>query len=211
MARRAATAVATRAPARPAPAPAPRARPARRTSGPAVRGGAVALPGRLKARARGGALLDTLLYGRAWIALVGVLLVGIVFFNVDLLQLNRQIARTTARSADMRQQNAHLRLELARLASSERIQQAAADRGLLLPAPGDVRYLRANPSVDGRRAARRATQPRGVVLSAPAPAAPQPAPTAQPAPTPQAQAPQAQAPPVPAQPQAAPGAGAPAG
>ena len=52
------------------------------------------------ARRRTSGVLDALLAGRGWIALVGVLLVGIVFFNVDLLRMNREIAvdaRTGAR------------------------------------------------------------------------------------------------------------------
>ena len=126
MARRTAAAAATR----PAPAKrAPARRPPRRMSGPAP-GGAVALPGRVMrapftraARARAGGVLDALLQGRAWIALVGILLVGIVFFNVDLLELNRDIARTADKAAQMKRENAGLRLEVARLASSERIQR----------------------------------------------------------------------------------------
>ena len=103
-------------------------------------------------------MLDALLQGRAWIALVGVLLVGIVFFNVDLLELNRDIARTADKAAQMKRENAGLRLEVARLASSERIQRAAAKRGLELPAPGDVRYLTPRPA-DARRAAGTVTAP----------------------------------------------------
>jgi cell division protein FtsL len=140
----------------------------RRASGPAVSRGAaaVALPGRVMrapfaraARTRTGGVLDALLQGRAWIALVALLLVGIVFFNVDLLQLNRDIAQTAQKSARVKRENARLRLEVARLASSERIQRAAARRGLELPAPGDVRYLHANPTIDGRKAASRITEP----------------------------------------------------
>jgi cell division protein FtsL len=214
MARRSATAAAARAPAQ---RRATRTRPARRMSGPSVRGGAVALPGRLLpaplrrgARARGGQVLDALLRGRGWIVLVGVLLVGIVFFNVDLLQLNRNIASTTGRSAEVRRENARLRLQLARLASTERIQKAAADRGLVLPAPGDVRYLRARPGLDGRKAARRVTAPKeGVVAeSAPQQTTPQQTTPQQTTPvtptagTPAAQQPPAQAAPVATQPQA---------
>jgi cell division protein FtsL len=150
------------------------------------------------ARPRLAALLDTLLHGRGWIGLVGVLLVGIVFFNVDLLQINRSIATTTRHAASMKQENARLRLEVARLASTERIQRTAADRGLVLPAPGDVRYLRANPSVDGRRAAMRVARPR--------PQAAEPTPSPAPAQTPVAQAPTAQAPVAQAQPQQQPAA-----
>jgi cell division protein FtsL len=149
----------------------------RRVSGPAptrgVRaqgGGAAAvalpLPARVlnapfarAARHRAGGLLDALLTGRAWIALVGVLLAGIVFFNVDLLQRGRDIAKTSERTAQLKRENARLRNDLARLGSSERIQEAAASLGLVLPKPGDVRYLRANPAADARLAAKRITEP----------------------------------------------------
>jgi cell division protein FtsL len=91
-------------------------------------------------RARGESVLDSLLRGRAWIALVGLLLVGIVFFNVDLLRLNRSIAVTSEKSEQVSRDNARLRRELARLGSSERVQKAALQRGLVLPSPGDVRF-----------------------------------------------------------------------
>jgi cell division protein FtsL len=100
-------------------------------------------------------VLDNLLYGRGWIALVFVLLAGIVFFNVDLLQMNRDIAKTADSAGAMSRENAKLRTEIARLGSSERIQRVAAEAGLVLPAPGEVRYLRSDPSIDARRAAKR--------------------------------------------------------
>jgi hypothetical protein len=143
-------------------------------------------PATRAARARTGEVLDALLQGQAWIALVGVLLVGIVFFNVDLLQLNRQIARNDARADDVARANARLRLGLARNDSSERIQRLAADRGFVLPAPGDVRYRRARRG-DGARAAHRARKPGAFDESLSAgtpgaslPAAPQAAPTSTP-------------------------------
>jgi len=126
----------------------------------------VALPGRVlrgpfarAAKARAGGVLDALLQGRAWIALVAVLLVGIVFFNVDLLELNRNIAQTADRTARIKRENAGLRLQVARLASTERIQKVAAQRGLELPAPGDVRYLRLSPFADIRNAAAHMIEP----------------------------------------------------
>ncbi len=124
-----------------------RSRPARRPA-PARRrsGGATARPATRVATPRfdGVALLDRLLRGPAYIALVGVLLAGIVFFNVDVLELNHGIARTDTRATQLKRQNAALTLKLAKLGSSERIQRVALDRGLVLPQPGDVRYLRAN-------------------------------------------------------------------
>jgi cell division protein FtsL len=121
-------------------------------------------------RARTARLLDALLSGRGWIALIGVLLTGIVFFNVDLLQMNRDIARDAEKASALRRENARLHRDVARLASSERIQEAAARLGLVLPAPGEVRYLKARPEMDARRAAKRITAPDGTFIP-PAPTA----------------------------------------
>lgn len=150
------------APARRAPARTPtRTRPARpapaRRTAPTCRP-APAKPSttaRVKARPRGAAVLDRLLQGRGWIALIFLLLVGIVFFNVDLLRMNREIAATADRAGEVKRSNARLRTELARLGSSERVQRVAADAGLVMPAPGEVRYLNSSPTVDARRAAKR--------------------------------------------------------
>jgi cell division protein FtsL len=151
----------------------------RRVSGPSA-GGAVALPVRVlnapftrAARARTGSLLDALLSGRGWIALVFVLLAGIVFFNVDLLQMNRDIARDADRISALKRENARLLLDEARLASSERIQESAALLGLVLPAPGEVRYLKARPTRDAGQAVKRITEPN-LTYVAPEPVAPEP-------------------------------------
>ena len=151
----------------------------RRVSGSAA-GGSVALPVRVlnapftrAARARTGSLLDALLSGRGWIALVFVLLAGIVFFNVDLLQMNRDIARDADKISALKRENARLLLEEARLASSERIQESAAQLGLVLPAPGEVRYLKARPTLDAGRAVKRITAPN-LTYVAPEPVAPEP-------------------------------------
>jgi len=151
----------------------------RRVSGPSA-GGAVALPVRVlnapftrAARARTSSLLDALLSGRGWIALVFVLLAGIVFFNVDLLQMNRDIARDADRISALKRENARLLLDEARLASSERIQESAALLGLVLPAPGEVRYLKARPTRDAGQAVKRITEPN-LTYVAPEPVAPEP-------------------------------------
>ena len=120
-------------------------------------------------------MLDSLLSGGLWIPLVGVLLAGIVFFNVDLLRINRGIAETSQKASSVKRHNAKLRTEIARLVRSERIQRAAAQRGLVFPAAHEIRYLEAHPAADARRAAQRIEPP------APAPA---PAPVVQPPPVP---------------------------
>ncbi len=82
-----------------------------------------------------------------------------MFFNVDLLQMNRDIARNSEKISLLKRENARLLLDQARLANSERVQEEAVKLGLVLPAPGEVRYLKARPSQDARRAAKRITAP----------------------------------------------------
>jgi cell division protein FtsL len=162
----------------------------RRMSGAAAGAPAVALPVRVlnapfarATRARTGSVLDALLSGRGWIALVFVLLAGIVFFNVDLLQMNRDIARNADKISALKRENARLLLDEARLASSERIQEAAAQLGFVLPAPGEVRYLKARPTRDAGQAVKRITAPN-LTFVAPEPVAPEPVvPTTDPAAT----------------------------
>jgi cell division protein FtsL len=156
-------------------------------SGAAPTAPALALPLRVlnapfarAARARTGSVLDALLTGRGWIALVFVLLAGIVFFNVDLLQMNRDIARNADRISALKRENARLLVDEARLGSSERIQEAAAQLGFVLPAPGEVRYLKARPTRDAGQAVKRITAPN-LTFVAPDPVEPDPvAPTPDP-------------------------------
>ncbi|HEX2160188.1 MAG TPA: cell division protein FtsL, partial [Thermoleophilaceae bacterium] len=107
------------------------------------------------ARSRAVAGGEALLHGPGLIAIVFVLLAGVVFANVALLQKNRQITHDAARVSELKRDNATLRREVAELGSSERIQQVAAERGLVLPAPDAVRYLRSNPRSDAVAAAKR--------------------------------------------------------
>ncbi len=173
MARSAATAGPRPRPRRARPQrPGPRARAATARAGvatPALPRRVLDAPFARAARARTGGVLDALLAGRGWIVLIGLLLAGIVFFNVDLLQMNRDIARDAERAATLKRENGRLRLDVARLASSERIQEAAARLGLVLPAPGEVRYLKARPAVDPQRAAKNISEP-STLFSVPAPA-----------------------------------------
>jgi cell division protein FtsL len=195
MARATATAA---APARqPSRRPAtPAKRPSRRAPGRSVprRASRTAAPRRAIGRAAprtaagrfalpfGTRVLDALLSGRVWIGLVGVLLAGIVFFNVDLLRMNREITHMADRAAQMKRENARLRQDVAGLASSERIQEAAAELGLVLPQPAEVRYLKSNPAIDARTASKRIIAPDPSVAPDPVVTEP-PAATTTPPPT----------------------------
>jgi len=99
-------------------------------------------------------VVDRLVRGQGWIALLGVLLIGLVGLNVSLLKLNAQNGRTAEVARDLRIQNAKLRGSVSRLGSSTRLQQAARNAGLVMPTPQMVNYLTAHPRSDGRRAAR---------------------------------------------------------
>ena len=189
MAARAATAPAPRrAPARPAPRRKP-ATPRRGTMRPAPRRRVQPQGRGAKAAARLAAIprspfVDRLLTGRIWIVLLAVLLAGIVFANVALLEMNAGIARTTEKVAALKRENSRLRLEAAKLGSSERIQRAAADLGLVLPPPGEVRYLEARPG-DAALALKHMSAPAPVLAYTPppAPVVPEPTTTTEPAPT----------------------------
>jgi hypothetical protein len=189
---RAAPAPARRAPAKRQPArrqAAPAKRRTRRASGAAAPRRARRAAPRKVALPLGARMLDALLNGRIWIGLVGVLLAGIVFFNVDLLQMNREIARNDEKISAMRREIARNRLDVARLASSKRIQESAGQLGLVQPAPGEVRYLKARPRLDARQAAKRITAPNLAYVppppidTAPEPVVPDPAAATDPAAT----------------------------
>ena len=139
-------------------APAPRRTPARaRPTAPVRRR---AQPARRPATTpRAAPRVDVLLRGRAWVALIGALLAGIVFLNVTLLKLNEGITQTSRQAAEVGRDNARLRVEVARLGSSERIKRAAEQQGLTMPAPVQVTYLRTRRETDARLAAQAIAEP----------------------------------------------------
>jgi cell division protein FtsL len=120
-------------------------------------------------------VLDRLVRGRAWIALVAVALMGIVFMQVSLLKLNAGISRAVTAADTFDRQNSSLREEISKLDSGERIQAVAAKLGMVTPAAGDVHYLDGR-GADGARAAGSIKPPKPVTASAP-PAATTSAPT----------------------------------
>jgi cell division protein FtsL len=97
-------------------------------------------------------LLDRLVRGRAWIALLAAGLMGIVFMQVSLLRLNAGISRAVTAADTLDRQNSSLRADISRLDSGERIQDVAAKLGMVLPPAGDVHYLDGREA-NGRRAA----------------------------------------------------------
>jgi hypothetical protein len=137
----------------------PAPRPARRVSGPARPARPVAVPRRratrsadaLGSRALGWLrtlpdhrLLDRLIGGRVWIVLLGTLLVGIVTMQLTLLRWNAGIGRAVARSTQLEQRNAALRLSNSQLSDSQRIVALATQAGFVMPPQGSPRFVAAS-------------------------------------------------------------------
>ena len=109
-------------------------------------------------------VLDRLVRGRAWIAIMAIGLIGIVFMQVSLLKLNAGISRAVTAADTFDRQNSSLREDISKLDSGERIQGVAAKLGMLTPAAGDVHYLDGRGADAARAAA--AIQPPAPVTPA---------------------------------------------
>ncbi|HET7450915.1 MAG TPA: hypothetical protein VFJ78_09970 [Gaiellaceae bacterium] len=86
-----------------------------------------------KARARGGIL---------WIAIGGILLAGVVFVNVAVLQLNLRLDSANAERSKLLADNAALQTQYSRLISSPRITASAKKQfGLVYRDPSEYVYV----------------------------------------------------------------------
>lgn len=83
--------------------------------------------------------------GRVWIAVLGILLIGIVALNVATLGLGTSAGKIDGQIQTLRQENSVLRARVAERLSHERVQGAAYSLGLSVPAPRDVGYREAGP------------------------------------------------------------------
>jgi len=103
--------------------------------------------------------IDRLMHGRLWVALIAAALIGMVFVQVSLLELNAGIGRAVDREQALMRENARLRAEVSGLASGERIREAAAGLGMVMPPAGEVHFLTAGDRAAARRAAANLTAP----------------------------------------------------
>ncbi len=94
------------------------------------------------------ALLDRIIRGRYWIPLLGVLLVGIVAMQVEVLKLNAGIGRALEQSTSLQDRNEQLRAAVARGADDQRIESIAAHMGMVMPQPSAVRFLQHHRAAD---------------------------------------------------------------
>lgn len=152
--------------------------PPRRVSGPvrgrpAVAAGPPPLALRLGGVVQGLAehrLLDRVIRGRAWIAIVAVGLIGIVFMQVSMLRMNAGIGRAVERAAKLERDNAAIRASISELSAGDRIAAEAAQLGFVV-APGTARFLDARQADVGRAVAAMTPPGQGVVASPSSPSA----------------------------------------
>jgi cell division protein FtsL len=98
------------------------------------------------------ALLDRIIRGRYWIPLLGVLLVGIVAMQVEVLKLNAGIGRALEQTTSLQSRNEQLRAAVAREGDDQRIESMAAHMGMVMPQPAAIRFLQRHPIADVDRA-----------------------------------------------------------
>jgi cell division protein FtsL len=109
-------------------------------------------------------LLNRLIAGKAWIAIVAFALIGIVTLQLALLELNAGIGRAIVRAGSLQREDAALNIEDAELTSGARIETQASKLGMQIIPAGEERFL----SAPSRSATARAAH----VLSQPAQTAP---------------------------------------
>lgn len=112
-------------------------------------------------------LLDRLIAGRAWIALVAFALIGIVTLQLGLLELNASVGRSLERSAALQRENAALAIENSELAAGGRVESLASRLDMELVPMGALRFLMVDPRVDASRAAAALSAPAKVAVPAP--------------------------------------------
>jgi cell division protein FtsL len=95
-------------------------------------------------------LLDRIIRGRGWIPLLGVLLVGIVAMQVEVLKLNAGIGRSLERGTALQNQNDLLRASVAQLSDDQRIERMAAAMGMVMPAPQEITFIATGRGVTQR-------------------------------------------------------------
>lgn len=124
------------------PVPARRKAPARRPGGqliPIAAGAATAVR-----QLPDSSLMVRMTRGRAWIAVLGVLLVGIVAVNVITLSLSAAAGQIDRNIVALEQENSRLRSSDAQRSGTARVRHDAAALGLAAPSADRIGYLRAS-------------------------------------------------------------------
>jgi len=123
--------------------PAPRTAPPRRPGGQLIPL-AVGTAGAVR-RLPDSSLIVRLTRGRAWIAVLGVLLTGIVAVNVVTLSLAASLGHVDQNALALEQENSLLESRDAERSGSARIRHDAAELGLIMPASDRIESVQSGP------------------------------------------------------------------
>jgi hypothetical protein len=104
-------------------------------------------------RVSSSALLDRLIRGRLWIALIAFALIGIVAMQLLVLELNTSVGRSLQREALLQRENAEIGIEDSVASAGERVESEAAARGMTMAVPGSLHFVAASVADIGRAAA----------------------------------------------------------
>ncbi len=125
--------------------------PPRRISGPAKRFVPVPhLPDRL---------LDRLIGGRAWIAVIAFALIGIVGMQLWVVKLGVGIGRAVEHTQLLQQENSVLSAEDSALSSGERVERLALAKGMVPASPAALHFDTLRGPLDARLAAAALAKP----------------------------------------------------
>jgi hypothetical protein len=156
-ARRSRAAVAPRVPRRVSGPARPGSTPRRGRARPARRGELLhVLVARVLQRLRtlpDAVVVDRLVRGRAWIALIGVLLMGLVAMQVSELKLSASVSRAVQQGANLERRNGELKAAVSRLSGEQRLQVTGTRLGMFMPAAGAIHFLTLKPPRDASQAA----------------------------------------------------------
>jgi hypothetical protein len=108
---------------------------------------------------RGGQLLDSIVRGRAWIPVIGVLLVGIVAMRVEVLKLGSSVGSEIQQVSVLQSANAVMLKQVSALSDNTRIEQDASKLGMVMPGPLDHHFVPASSGNNVTRAIADITEP----------------------------------------------------
>ncbi|HVD40556.1 MAG TPA: hypothetical protein VNC16_06080 [Solirubrobacterales bacterium] len=138
-----------RARAVPAPAKAPARRPAPKRAPPTTRPKLAVVAGRTAvavSQLPDSSLVVRMTRGRAWIAVLGVLLVGIVALNVATLSFAASAGKIDEQITALEKENSMLESREAKYFSTARIRNEGAALGLAMPTTEDPRLIEFEPA-----------------------------------------------------------------
>jgi|GEM_PF-1008984 len=95
---------------------------------------------------------------RLWIAVIGVLLIGIVLVNVLTVSYGAMASRVETNIEKLERQNSILTSATTRALSMPRVRNAAAEAGMLVPATTEIKYREFGPEVFAAAAQRLAAE-----------------------------------------------------